>query len=160
MARKTKEQLFLELTKAIRDNQTANQKLDHVVVKALGINQTDGRCFDILDHHGPMSAGDLAVAAGLTTGAVTQVIDRLQSKGYAERLADPVDRRRVFVGITEAGRKAAHGFYMPMAERAATEFQYLTRGDMELLIEFNHRATKLQNETAEQILRKLSREAP
>ncbi|MBN8867403.1 MAG: MarR family transcriptional regulator [Solirubrobacterales bacterium] len=152
--RKTKQQLFLELTKAIRDNQAANQKLDHAVVKALGINATDGRCFDILDHHGPMPAGELAAAAGLTSGAVTQVIDRLEQKGYAERLADPEDRRRVLVAITERGREAAHGFYGPMAARAMAELSDLSKADLELLADFHRRTTAIQAEAADEILRR------
>ncbi len=152
MARKTKQQLFLDLTKAIRDNQTANQKLDHAVVKSLGINQTDGRCFDILDHHGPMSAGDLAAAAGLTSGAVTQVIDRLEERGFVERSDDPEDRRRVLAGITDEGRRVAHEHYAPLARRAAEEFGRLSRADLELLIDFHRRSTALQDETADAIL--------
>lgn len=152
MPGKTKELLFLDLVKAIRDNQSANQKLDHAVVKALGINATDGRCFDILDHHGPMSAGDLARAAGLTSGAVTQVIDRLESKGFAERFSDPEDRRRVLAGITELGKERAHALYRPLSERARQEFGELTRRELESLIDFNRRSTALQQEAAEKIL--------
>lgn len=152
VAAQTKQQLFLVLTKAIRDSQSANQKLDHAVVKSLGINSTDGRCFDILDHHGPLSAGDLARAAGLTSGAVTQVVDRLGSRGYVERLDDPDDRRKVLLGVTEEGRRVARELYSPIAERAAEEFRGLSKADLELLIDFHRRTTAIQNEAAEAIL--------
>lgn len=155
MAEKTKMDLFLDLAQAIRDSQSANQKLDAAVVKSLGINQTDGRCFDILDHHGPMPAGRLAAAAGLTTGAVTQVIDRLESKGFAERVADPDDRRRVLVGVTEEGSARARSHYAPLAEKAQRELVFLTRAELELLIDFHRRTTALQDERAEEILESL-----
>jgi DNA-binding MarR family transcriptional regulator len=152
MADDRKSELYTELTNAVRDNQTATMKLDHAVVKALGINATDGHCFDILDRHGPMPAGELAKAAGITTGAVTQVVDRLERKGIVERLPDPTDRRRVLLGITEKGRRIARDFYGPLAEAAREEFGYLTEADLELLIGFTRRSTRLQLEAAERIL--------
>lgn len=155
MARKTRQQLYLELTRAVRENQTANQKLDHAVFKSLGINLTDGRCFDVLDLKGPMSAGDLATAAGLTSGAVTQVIDRLEERGFVARRNDPSDRRRVLVEVTDRGREVASGYYAPLAERAMAEFSHLTRADLELLIDVNDRSTAMQDEIAEEILGRL-----
>lgn len=155
MASKSKMELFLELTEAIRDSQSANQKLDAAVMKSLGINQTDGRCFDILDHHGPMPAGALAKAAGLTTGAVTQVMDRLEAKGFAERVPDPEDRRRVLLGVTDEGREVARAHYAPLAEKAQKELVFLTARELELLIDFHRRTTALQNDRAEEILEEL-----
>jgi len=150
--KKSKDELFIELTKSIRDNQAANQKLDDAVCRALDINRTDGRCFDILDHHGPMSAGSLAAAAGLTSGAVTAVIDRLEEKGFAERQSDPADRRRVLAGITDKGREEARRFYNPMAEKATEEFKDLTVADLELLIDFHRRVGWIQDEAANDII--------
>lgn len=156
MSTKTRQELFLELIKAIRDNQSANQKLDFAFCKTLGINQTDGRCFDVLDHHGPMTAGHLAAAVGLTSGAVTAVIDRLAAKGFAERLDDPTDRRRVLVGITEAGSQRAAQYYGPMAQRGAEEFKSLSAAEVELLIDFHRRSTIIQNETADAALQQVT----
>ena len=64
-----------------------------------GINSTDLESLDLLRRHGPMTAGRLADLTGLTTGAITGVIDRLERRGYARRQPDPGDRRRVIVGI-------------------------------------------------------------
>ena len=66
----------------------------------MGVNRTDGRCLDLLEHRGQMSAGELARASGLSTGAITAVIDRLEHAGYAQRVADPADRRRVLIEPT------------------------------------------------------------
>ena len=46
------------------------------------------------------SPPELAAEAGLTTGAVTAVIDRLERAGYARRVRDDEDRRRVKVEVT------------------------------------------------------------
>ena len=72
--------------------------LFHSAIAAqVGLNITDHKCLDILFHTGAMTAGQLAEITGLTTGAVTGVIDRLEAAGYARRARDPHDRRRVIV---------------------------------------------------------------
>ena len=66
----------------------------------VGMNQTDWDCLDVLDWTGPITAGDLAKRVGLTSGAITGVLDRLEKAGLARRVADPGDRRRVIVELT------------------------------------------------------------
>jgi DNA-binding MarR family transcriptional regulator len=67
-----------------------------LVGRCLGVSATDRKCLDLLTR-GPVAAGELARFTGLTTGAVTGIIDRLVKAGYAERIHDPQDRRRVLV---------------------------------------------------------------
>jgi predicted transcriptional regulator len=67
-----------------------------LVGRCLGVSATDRKCLDLLSR-GPVTAGELARFTGLTTGAVTGIIDRLVEAGYAERIRDPDDRRRVLV---------------------------------------------------------------
>ena len=90
-------QLYAELGDEVRASQRATDMVDDLLCELLGINRTDARCLDILEQHGRMSAGDLAHASRLTTGAITAVIDRLERAGYARRVPDPSDRRRVLV---------------------------------------------------------------
>src|ERR1700758_4524341 len=92
-----------ELSDEVRANQRSTDVVDELVSQLMGINRTDSRCMDILDQHGSMSAGDLAEASRLTTGAITAVIDRLERAGLARRVADPTDRRR---GLGEPTEKA------------------------------------------------------
>ena len=66
------------LVAAVRDSQTAAGMLFEAFAALLGVNHTDGRCLDIVQRLGQITAGDLARASGLTTGAVTVVIDRLE----------------------------------------------------------------------------------
>ena len=83
-----------------RQSQVATDLFDERVSEFLGINRTDGRCLDIIGQHGRVSAGQLAIEAGLTTGAVTAVIDRLEASGYVQRIRDPLDRRKIWVECT------------------------------------------------------------
>lgn len=63
----------------------------------VGINATDLGALCLLLRHGPTPAGRLAELTGLTTGAVTGVVDRLENGGLVRREADPADRRKVIV---------------------------------------------------------------
>lgn len=67
------------------------------VADRLGMHVTDLNCLGALRYAGPLPAGELAGRLGLTTGAVTRVIDRLAAGGYVRRTADPADRRRVVI---------------------------------------------------------------
>jgi DNA-binding MarR family transcriptional regulator len=64
-----------------------NDSIAHLLpCQKLGINRTDLRCLNIVDNQGPMTAGRLAELSGLTTAAVTTVLDRLERAGYARRV--------------------------------------------------------------------------
>lgn len=69
------------------------------VAQRLGLHTTDHKCLDVLMRAGPVPAGYLAEVTGLTTGAITGVIDRLENAGLVRREKDPEDRRRVLVAV-------------------------------------------------------------
>src|SRR5262249_2114649 len=72
------------------------------------MNVTDLQVIDILDITGPTTAGRLAELTGLTTGAITGMLDRLEKDGFVRRERDPEDGRRVIVRLTpseDAGKK-------------------------------------------------------
>jgi DNA-binding MarR family transcriptional regulator len=73
--------------------------LHEVVARRLGLNATDTRCLDLIGRstEGDVTAGDLARETGLTTGAVTGILDRLENAGMVERVRDSGDRRKVVV---------------------------------------------------------------
>lgn len=63
----------------------------------LDFHITDHKCMHFLHRYGAMPAGRLAELTGLTTAAVTAIIDRLEEAGYARRINDPKDRRKTIV---------------------------------------------------------------
>jgi DNA-binding MarR family transcriptional regulator len=88
--------------------------------------------------HGPAPAGRLAELTGLTTGAVTGVVDRLEKNGYVRREPDPADRRKVIV-VADAARVDRELFpHFPSLKRAAAQQFYddFTIGELELIAEF------------------------
>ena len=70
----------------------------------------------MIERRGSVTAGELATEAGLTTGAITGVIDRLERAGYARRERDAADRRRVTVAVTPAFYAAAADVWGPVKQ--------------------------------------------
>ncbi|HVW93370.1 MAG TPA: MarR family transcriptional regulator, partial [Devosia sp.] len=89
---------------AVRANQTADDLFDESVTEFLGVSRSDGRCLDIVDRLGRCTAGRLAAESGLTTGAVTALVDRLERLGYLTRTRDTEDRRKVWIEVTDRTR--------------------------------------------------------
>jgi predicted transcriptional regulator len=83
---------------------TAVVVFHETVGRLLGLTAVERKCLDVLARIGPVTAGGIAEHTGLTTGAVTGLIDRLQSAGYVERATDPTDRRRVRVSLRPDSR--------------------------------------------------------
>jgi DNA-binding MarR family transcriptional regulator len=69
----------------------------NVAAESLGVNSTDLIAGSYLSDMGPMTAGQLAKVMGITTGAMTAAIDRLERAGFASRENDPHDRRKVII---------------------------------------------------------------
>ncbi|RDI49235.1 MarR family winged helix-turn-helix transcriptional regulator [Nocardia mexicana] len=82
-----------------REFATAMVNFHAATGKLLGLSASDRKCMDTLRLLGPVPAGTIAEHTGLTTGAVTGLVDRLEKAGYARRTRDPHDRRKVLVEL-------------------------------------------------------------
>jgi DNA-binding MarR family transcriptional regulator len=145
-----KRELIDQLAFEVRAAQTAVDEMDDAATRALGINRTDGRCLDIIDREGPLTAGQLAERAGLTTAAVTTVLDRLEQAGYARRTRDEGDRRRVLVEVTPLMRERAAAIWGPFTN-FRTELSKYTAKELELLLEFHRRAREYNQRRAAEV---------
>jgi DNA-binding MarR family transcriptional regulator len=108
--KKERERLLKRVGRELgRELTTCNVFLHSLIAAKVGLNVTDTRCLEILGRaSAPMTAGALKEATGLTTGAITGILDRLEEAGFVERLRDRQDRRRIFVNlVSDAGAKLA-----------------------------------------------------
>src|SRR5262245_65949795 len=71
-----------------------------------GLSESDIETLEELIDIGASTAGKLSEVTGLTSGAVTRVIDRLEQAGYVRRVPDPTDRRRVIVEVVPSKYEA------------------------------------------------------
>src|SRR5215467_5063391 len=94
-----------ELARELRQFTGLGSSFFRAAAAKVGMTVTDLQVIDFLDSAGPMTAGQLADLTGLTTGAITGMINRLEEAGLVKRLSDPNDGRRVIVHL--AGDKSA-----------------------------------------------------
>jgi DNA-binding MarR family transcriptional regulator len=79
------------------------------IAEHVGLSATDHKCLDLaVQAERPLTAGQIAELSGLSTGAVTGVIDRLERAGFVRRVRDPHDRRKVLVEVSR-GSLARYG---------------------------------------------------
>jgi DNA-binding MarR family transcriptional regulator len=86
--------------KELRALSTAQDRLDQYAMHRYGINRTDLRALDLIGQAEMISPTALAIALGMSTGATSAVLDRLETAGYASREPDPGHRRRTLVRQT------------------------------------------------------------
>jgi DNA-binding MarR family transcriptional regulator len=151
LSRQSRTELTAELAEELRAYHHAVAEIDEAACARLGVNHTDLRCLDVLDRGGPLSAGHLAAATGLTTGAVTALIDRLERAGYARRTRDTVDRRRVLVEITPEVRRLAQGIYGPLMDAYERDIRRYSQDELRLITGFVRGAREVNEEHAAKV---------
>ena len=115
---------------------------NHAVAEAVGLHPTDHECLDLLDWSGSLTAGEIATHLGLSTGAVTALIDRLEHGGWVRRERDSADRRRVIVHL--AGERTAElgPIYAPLASAINRYRDALSARDLCVVVEFLEHANE------------------
>ena len=87
------------------------------IAEQMGVSSTDYKCLDIaMRVDGPLTAGQIAKMSGLSTGAVTGVIDRLEKRGFVRRVRDPHDRRKVLVEVTKVDENKYDHLFAHLAD--------------------------------------------
>lgn len=138
-----------ELIREMRALSSQTVLYSQAVAERLGINLTDLMCLGILGGTGPITAGRLAGLTGLTTGAITGVVDRLERAGYVRRERDPDDRRRVIVTRVPERQQETGAPFGSMLQASAELFSRYGDEDLALILDYVTRSNAmLQEETA------------
>lgn len=124
------------LSAEVRGWQVDQELFDSAVAELAGLNRTDWRCLDLLLTRGPMTAGQLAEAAHLTTGGVTWAVDRLERSGLVRRVRDATDRRRVIVETTDEVARNAMTIYGPLMADSDEALRRFDAHQLELITDY------------------------
>jgi DNA-binding MarR family transcriptional regulator len=157
VAGRSRDELLHELMLEVRRGQVATDRVDQSVADLMGVNRTDARCLDVLDQRGRLTAGQLAEASGLTTGAVTAMLDRLERAGFVRRLRDKDDRRRVLVEITPDARRKGHELFKSHIEKWPRLSERYSDEEIALMLEFARIGRENNEELAAELQQKLAR---
>jgi DNA-binding MarR family transcriptional regulator len=138
-----KQALAGRLMLALRRSSAAGVLHGQTIARRVGVNSTDLECLDLILMSGPSSAGEIARHTGLTSGAVTGLIDRLERLGLVERAADPADRRKVVVCVREDRIGPIAALYAPLEKAMQALLAGYSKEELKVLIDFSERAGDL-----------------
>lgn len=128
--------LLGELEEAMRRSSAQGVLYGQTVANVAGIANSDLECMDILYLEGRVTAGRLAEVTGLTTGAITGVVDRLEKAGLVRRERDETDRRRVFIAVVPEQAMKIGQLYVPMQQAMEKVFGGYSDEELRLLLRF------------------------
>lgn len=129
-------ELINALYQAGRELSTTAVLFHSVVAEQVGLNVTEWKCLDILELRGPLMAGELAELTGLTTGAITGVIDRLEQGGFVRRERDPHDRRKVIVQPTGEHKQGMIQVFDSLMQRYTELFEAYNEQELAFILEY------------------------
>jgi DNA-binding MarR family transcriptional regulator len=133
---KARAALLQELEHAVRRSSAQGVIFGQTVASTAGISSSDLECLDFLNLEGRVTAGRLAEVTGLTTGAITGVVDRLEKVGLVRRERDDADRRKVFIVVVPEAAARIGQLYVPMQQVMHRLWNSYSDEELRLLLRF------------------------
>jgi DNA-binding MarR family transcriptional regulator len=132
-----REEIIQAIIEKRREMSTETIMFHQAVADILGLHITDHKCLDLIHRYGAMPAGRLAELTGLTTGAVTGIIDRLEEAGYVRRTDDPKDRRRIIVkpAKNKKWERKIEAIFIPLHERMRKLLSSYSDSELDFLLD-------------------------
>jgi DNA-binding MarR family transcriptional regulator len=118
------------------------------VAVRFGLSESDIEALEVLIDTGAATAGRLSELMGLTTGAVTRVIDRLEQAGYVRRIPDPTDRRRVIVELIPEKMQAVEATMARVGDKGASELGRYSDAELAVINDFLTRMATITRDEA------------
>lgn len=120
------------------------------IAERVGLSATEHKALDLLSRAGPLTAGQLAEATGLTTGAITGLVDRLEKAGFVSRERDVRDRRKVVIAPNlEKMNQEIAPLFEGMSQQMATVLSEYSEQELATIHDFVSRSIAvLKAETA------------
>lgn len=128
--------LLHALEQAIRKVTAQSVLLSDATAARAGLTASDLECLDLLHFQGPSAPGRLAELTGLTTGAVTMLVDRLERAGFVRRTPHPEDRRSVLVEVLPTSAAALAPLFTPLARKMARVNQRYSDAELTVVVDY------------------------
>ena len=148
---KARAALMQELEHAVRRASAQGVIFGQTVADCAGISNSDMDCLDFLILEGRMTAGRLAEITGLTTGAITGVVDRLEKAGFVRRERDDNDRRKVFIAVVPENTAKIGRLYQNMQRAILKDWESYSDAELKLLLRFANQGYKTMLSATEEL---------
>jgi DNA-binding MarR family transcriptional regulator len=153
MTDSTKTDLTNRALNAVRDYGVQLTLFRNAMSEWVGINATDMECLRLLFLRGISTPSELARHTGLTSGATTAMLDRLEKAGFIERRPNPEDRRGTLIVPAKSGAEKAASWF-ESARKAQNELiSSYPEKELEIIADVFERFTKLWVQEREKLRR-------
>jgi len=143
-----RQELLQELSQVGREHSDATVLFHATMASLLDLHPTDYKALSMVERLGAMSAGEIAQHSGLAAASVTNLIDRLERKGFVRRVPDTQDRRRVMVEPVMERVMAARGLFASTQQSLTKLYKHYSDQDLAVIVDFLKRnAERLRAET-------------
>jgi DNA-binding MarR family transcriptional regulator len=158
----SREEIIQAIIQKRREMSTETIMFHQNVADVLGLHITDHKCLDLIRQYGAMPAGRLAELTGLTTGAVTGIIDRLEKAGYVRRANDPKDRRRTIIEPVRNKKweREIEAIFIPFHERMHKLLSSYSDSELSFLLDVLTKSIELTHEESKKLRTSLKRQNP
>jgi DNA-binding MarR family transcriptional regulator len=130
-------------------------KMHYAIAKSAGLSGTDHKFLNLLLDDGPMTAGQWATKSGLTTGAITGLIDRLEERHLVRREFDKKDRRKVLiVADRDAVQQLMGDVSRDLQQRMADYFGSLPADEIQVIQRYINSSIAIMTEVTDQLTSK------
>jgi DNA-binding MarR family transcriptional regulator len=122
--------------------------LHQAIAQSVGLNATDTKCIDLI-LRGPddsVTAGWLSDMTGLTTGAITHILDRLERRQFIERVRDSHDRRKVFVRARPASLQPLVPKYEAMGQAYMSVVEQFNDKELRLVCDYLEKTSEVSQQ--------------
>jgi DNA-binding MarR family transcriptional regulator len=141
-----KRDLALQVVRGAREYSIGTVLFHQAVGQVLGVNVTDMKCLDIMTLKGSASPSELAEHTGLSTGATTAMIDRLEKAGLVARRPHPTDRRSTIVVLSKGAMRQLPAMFEPLANAMQALVSSYSEKELRILADFFARVVVLWKE--------------
>ncbi|MFB9391728.1 MarR family winged helix-turn-helix transcriptional regulator [Streptomyces coeruleoprunus] len=142
----SREELLAGLAEAGRAHSNAAVMYHAAISARVGLTAVEEKTLDLLQRSGPLSAGELRELTGLAPASVTGLVDRLERKGFARRVKDPGDGRRVNVEVAPGVEDRFTPLFAAFADRLAGLYADYSDAELSVILDFLHRSARIQRE--------------
>jgi DNA-binding MarR family transcriptional regulator len=156
-----REEIIQAIIEKRREMSTETIMFHQSVADVLGLHITDHKCLDLIRQYGAMPAGRIAELTGLTTGAVTGIIDRLEKAGFVRRANDPKDRRRTIVEPirNKKWERKIEAIFIPFHERMHKLLSSYSDGELDFLLDVMTKSIEQTREESKKLRTNLQRQS-
>ncbi len=143
MTKFEKEDLGAQVIRGAREYGISSVLFRHAIGERLGVNVTDMECLGVLFFKGTASPGELAMHTGLSSGATTAMLDRLQKSGLIVRQPNPNDGRGALIAVAPDAAQKVGPMFAPIRDAQNELLASYSKQELQLLIDFFGKLTAI-----------------